>query len=68
MMNELPIDDIRVRKIIDSRGNFTVEVDLFIEDVMGRCSAPSGASTGDTEMKAFPKSGPDGAIKFSRRS
>ena len=64
MMNELPIDDIRVRKIIDSRGNFTVEVDLFIEDVMGRCSAPSGASTGDTEMKAFPKSGPDGAIKF----
>ncbi len=64
MINELPIDDIRLRKVIDSRGNFTVEADVFVEGVMGRCSAPSGASTGETEVKAFPKSGPDGAIKF----
>lgn len=64
MINELPIDDIRVRKIIDSRGNFTVEADIIIEDIMGRCSAPSGASTGETEVHAFPKDGPDASLSF----
>ncbi|CAM9856666.1 unnamed protein product [Ascophyllum nodosum] len=34
------------REIIDSRGNPTVEVDLFTDDGMFRASVPSGASTG----------------------
>ena len=64
MINELPIDDIQIRKIIDSRGNFSVEVDLWIEDMMGRCSAPAGASTGETEVHAYPEGGPDASIKY----
>ena len=38
------------REIIDSRGNPTVEVEIFLESgFMGRASVPSGASTGSHE-------------------
>lgn len=38
------------REILDSRGNPTVEVDLFLSDgSMGRAAVPSGASTGSHE-------------------
>ena len=42
------------REILDSRGNPTVEVDVFLENgVMGRASVPSGASTGVFEAYEF---------------
>lgn len=42
------IEKITGREILDSRGNPTVEVDVWLESgVMGRASVPSGASTGD---------------------
>ena len=45
-----PIADIRAREILDSRGNPTIEADVMLESgVMGRCCAPSGASTGSRE-------------------
>lgn len=38
------------REILDSRGNPTVEADVYLESgVMGRAVAPSGASTGSRE-------------------
>ncbi len=38
------------REILDSRGNPTVEVDVYLEDgTMGRAAVPSGASTGEHE-------------------
>lgn len=38
------------REILDSRGNPTVEVDVYLEDgSMGRAAVPSGASTGEYE-------------------
>jgi enolase len=37
------------REILDSRGNPTVEVDLWAGAAMGRASVPSGASTGERE-------------------
>ncbi|HMY28820.1 MAG TPA: phosphopyruvate hydratase, partial [Agitococcus sp.] len=44
------IIDIRAREILDSRGNPTIEADVFLESgVMGRGCAPSGASTGSRE-------------------
>ena len=44
------IVDIHAREILDSRGNPTVEVDVFLEDgTMGRAAVPSGASTGAHE-------------------
>lgn len=46
------IEDIRVRQILDSRGNPTVEVDVkLIDGSIGRASVPSGASTGIYEAK-----------------
>lgn len=44
---ETSIVKIRAREILDSRGNPTVEVDIFLEcGAWGRSAVPSGASTG----------------------
>ena len=44
------IIDIHAREILDSRGNPTVEVDVYLESgSMGRAAVPSGASTGAHE-------------------
>ena len=44
------IDEIHAREILDSRGNPTVEVEVYLEDgTMGRAAVPSGASTGAHE-------------------
>ena len=45
------IQKIHGREIIDSRGNPTLEVDVFLEGkIKGRASVPSGASTGAYEV------------------
>lgn len=48
MMRVVPstITKLKARQIIDSRGNPTVEVDLYTNKGMFRASVPSGASTG----------------------
>lgn len=44
------IDEIYAREVLDSRGNPTVEVEVYLEDgTFGRAIVPSGASTGDNE-------------------
>ena len=44
------IKSILARQIFDSRGNPTVEVDVFLNNgIMGRAAVPSGASTGEYE-------------------
>ena len=44
------ICDVQAREILDSRGNPTVEADVFLESgAMGRAAVPSGASTGENE-------------------
>lgn len=44
------IDNIVAREILDSRGNPTVEVDVYLDSgAMGRAAVPSGASTGEHE-------------------
>ena len=45
----MPITFIHGREILDSRGNPTVEVDLWADDAFGRAAVPSGASTGERE-------------------
>ncbi|MDZ4170746.1 MAG: phosphopyruvate hydratase [Methanobacteriaceae archaeon] len=56
------IEDVRVRKILDSRGNPTLEVDVITWNGFGRAAAPSGASTGSKEVVAFPEGGVDKII------
>jgi enolase len=44
------IVDVTAREILDSRGNPTVEAEVFLEGgVTGRAAVPSGASTGEFE-------------------
>lgn len=44
------IEEIIAREILDSRGNPTIEVEIYLEDgSMGRAAIPSGASTGTRE-------------------
>jgi len=44
------IINVRAREILDSRGNPTVEVEVFLKSgAMGRAAIPSGASTGQRE-------------------
>ncbi|HKW76352.1 MAG TPA: phosphopyruvate hydratase [Terriglobales bacterium] len=47
---DLSIVDVHAREILDSRGNPTVEAEVFLADgSMGRAAVPSGASTGEHE-------------------
>jgi enolase len=44
------IESVRAREIVDSRGDPTIEVDVWLDDGgFGRASVPSGASTGEHE-------------------
>jgi len=44
------ISELKAREILDSRGNPTVEADVYCSNgVMGRAAVPSGASTGEHE-------------------
>ena len=49
-MDYLEIEKVTGREIIDSRGNPTVEAEVYLADgTVGRGAAPSGASTGEFE-------------------
>lgn len=57
-MSKAQIESIRPRKILDSRGNGTIEVDVKVsgeneQTGFGRAAAPSGASRGVHEVVAF---------------
>lgn len=58
MYQYLPITDVYAREILDSRGNPTIEVEVLVgENVYGRASVPSGASTGMFEAKELRDGG-----------
>ncbi|MCX2817977.1 enolase [Haladaptatus sp. F3-133] len=48
-MTPTEIDEVTLRRVLDSRGNATVEADVRTTEGFGRASAPSGASTGEYE-------------------
>ena len=50
LMDNFVISNIKARQILDSRGNPTVEADVYLESGQaGRAAVPSGASTGSGE-------------------
>ncbi|RLF12623.1 MAG: phosphopyruvate hydratase [Thermoprotei archaeon] len=63
-MAETTIEDVYARKVYDSRGNPTIEVEVFTVGGFGRASAPAGASTGTHEVTPFPKGGVAEAVKM----
>ena len=57
------IEEIFARKIFNSRGETTIEVEVITVAGFGRASAPSGASRGRAEVVPYPKGGVEEAIK-----
>lgn len=57
------IEDLVIRKVLDSRGDPAVEVDVHTASGFGRFSAPSGASTGVHESVAYPEGSVDLAME-----
>jgi len=66
-LQKLTIDSIAARKVLDSRGNQTIEVEVVVKRgkvlSVGRAAAPSGASKGKHEVVAFPEGGVDAAVR-----
>ena len=72
MKQMIEIVDVLGREILDSRGNPTVEVEVYLEDgTMGRAAVPSGASTGiyeacelrDGDKSRYMGKGVENAVK-----
>ena len=59
-MTATEIEEVTLRRVLDSRGNATVEADVRTADGFGRAAAPSGASTGEHEAVEIPA---DGAVE-----
>lgn len=57
------IEDIIARKILNSRGEETVEVDVLTIAGLGRASAPAGASRGKAEAIPYPEGEVDQAVR-----
>ena len=53
-MTGTTIEELSLRRILDSRGNPTVEADVRTTEGFGRGAAPSGASTGEHEAVEIP--------------
>jgi enolase len=56
------IVESKIRKILDSRGNDTIEVEVFTKYGHGVSAAPSGASRGENEVKEYAEGGIDRSI------
>jgi enolase len=49
----MKIEDIKINKILDSRGMWTIEVEVLSEGIRGKASIPSGKSRGSYEAKTL---------------
>jgi enolase len=56
------------RKVFNSRGEETIEVDMETKDGFGRAAAPAGASKGEAEVVYYPKGGVDAAVEIVEKS
>ncbi len=61
------IEDIELRKIINSRGEPTIEVEVKSKEEIGVFSSPSGASVGRHEAISFPKNDVEISLKRLRQ-
>jgi enolase len=57
------ITSLEAQLVLDSRGNPTIEVTVTAGPGRGRAAAPSGASTGEHEVTAWPKGGAEAAVE-----
>ncbi|MGQ9721107.1 MAG: phosphopyruvate hydratase [Candidatus Jordarchaeum sp.] len=58
------IEKVSARKILDSRGKYTIEVTVHSKDLKAIACSPSGASVGKFEAQAFPKEGVERSVQL----
>jgi enolase len=58
------IEEVGARKVFNSRGEETIEVEILTRVGFGRASAPSGASRGKAEATPYPNGGVDEAVEI----
>lgn len=61
------IEEVVARKIFNSRGDETIEVDMATKSGFGRAAAPAGASKGLAEVVYYPKGDVDAAVEIVER-
>jgi enolase len=57
------IEDMVARKVFNTRGDETIEVDIITNSGFGRASAPAGESRGKAEVVYYPQGDVDQALK-----
>ena len=57
------IEDVKARCVLDSRGDESIEVDVYTVGGMGRAAAPMGASRGEAEARPYPEGGVAAALE-----
>lgn len=57
------IEDVIARKVFNSRGDETIEIDVITTSGFGRVAAPAGKSRGKAEVVYYPQGGVDQAVK-----
>lgn len=62
MQSDAVIKNIKARKVFNSRGSPTIEIEISTTNATSRIAAPSGASTGVYEVVSFPQGGVKEAI------
>ena len=58
------LEKIKARKVYNSRGEPTVEVDAWVSGCLGRAAAPAGKSKGGKEVMYYPKGGVNEAVRI----
>ena len=58
------LEKIKARKVYNSRGEPTVEVDAWVSGCLGRAAAPAGKSKGGKEVMYYPEGGVDESIRL----
>lgn len=58
------LEKIKARKVYNSRGEPTVEVDAWVNGCLGRAAAPAGKSKGGKEVMYYPEGGVDESIRL----
>lgn len=60
----LRLEGLRARRVYNSRGEETIEVDAWVEGAFGRAAAPAGKSKGGKEVMYYPEGGVEESIRL----
>lgn len=60
----LKLERLKARKVYNSRGEETIEVDAWVDGAFGRAAAPAGKSKGGKEVMYYPEGGINDSLRI----